>query len=145
MKCLIQRVKCAEVAVKKETIAQIKAGILIFLAVEKDDTVEQAEKLAQKIIQLRIFNDQNNKPNLNIIQTQNSILVVSQFTLAGSTKKGNRPSFVGAEHPEKAIKIYDHFCAFIQSNVTDTQKGMFGAHMDVHLINDGPYTLWLEA
>ncbi|MCR5266203.1 MAG: D-tyrosyl-tRNA(Tyr) deacylase [Cyanobacteria bacterium RUI128] len=144
MKGLIQRVKRASVTIDGELYSEIKHGILILLGVEKGDEKENAEKLADKICKLRIFEDENDKMNLSVQDVQGEILVVSQFTLAGDCKKGTRPSFDKAELPQKANELYEYFTNLIREKNITTKTGVFGAMMDVELINDGPVTFMLE-
>ena len=144
MKALIQRVKKASVTVNGERISEIGAGLLVFLGVQKDDTEANAEKLADKISRLRIFEDENDKMNLSVLDTKGEILVVSQFTLCADCKKGTRPSFDSAAHPEIAENLYEYFTTQLKSLNIPCQTGKFRAMMDVELINDGPVTLWVE-
>lgn len=144
MKALIQRVKRASVTVEGECISKIDKGLLIFLGVEKSDENQNAEKLAEKISKLRIFEDENDKMNLSVKDVQGEILVVSQFTLCGNCKKGTRPSFDNASHPDKAVILYEYFVNCIKQTGLTVQTGKFRAMMDVELTNDGPVTFWLE-
>ena len=144
MKGLIQRVKKASVRIDSQLYSQINKGILIFLGVEKGDEKSNADKLAEKLVKLRIFEDENEKMNKSVQDINGSILVVSQFTLAGDCKKGTRPSFDKAELPQKANELYEYFISKLKSMNIPTQTGSFGAMMDVELINDGPVTFMLE-
>ncbi len=144
MKVLIQRVKRASVTIADEKISQIGTGILVFLGVEKGDTTENADKLADKLIKLRIFEDENEKMNLSLLDVKGEMLVVSQFTLCGDCAKGTRPSFDKAELPQRANELYEYFVSRIKAAEIKTQTGKFGAMMDVELINDGPVTFMLE-
>lgn len=144
MKGLIQRVKKASVRIDSQLYSQINEGILIFLGVEKGDEKSNADKLAEKLVKLRIFEDENDKMNKSVQDINGSILVVSQFTLAGDCKKGTRPSFDKAELPQKANELYEYFISKLKSMNIPTQTGSFGAMMDVELINDGPVTFMLE-
>lgn len=144
MKGLIQRVKRASVTINGELYSEINNGILILLGVEKGDTEENAQKLADKICKLRVFEDENEKMNLSVQDIEGEILVVSQFTLAGDCKKGTRPSFDKAELPQKANELYEYFCKLIREKNIPVKTGVFGAMMDVELINDGPVTFMLE-
>ena len=144
MKGLIQRVKKASVRIDSQLNSQINEGILIFLGVEKGDEKSNADKLAEKLVKLRIFEDENEKMNKSVQDINGSILVVSQFTLAGDCKKGTRPSFDKAELPQKANELYEYFISKLKSMNIPTQTGSFGAMMDVELINDGPVTFMLE-
>ena len=143
MKALIQRVKHAKVEVSDEVTGQIDQGILILLGVEKTDTPELADKLLQKILKYRIFNDEDGKMNLNVNQVGGSLLVVSQFTLVADTQKGTRPGFSKGAPPQLGEELYDYFCEQSKKEI-NTQTGRFGADMQVSLLNDGPVTFWLE-
>ena len=141
---LIQRVKQAKVVVADETTGEINQGLLIFLGVERDDGIEKMQKLANKIINYRVFNDDNGKMNLNVSQVGGKLLVVSQFTLAADTGRGLRPSFSGAATPEQAKTLYDAFVVYCRELGVETHTGRFGADMQVSLINDGPVTFNLQ-
>ncbi len=144
MKGLIQRVKNASVTIDGQLYSEIKQGILILLGVEKGDSEENADKLADKLSKLRIFEDENEKMNLSIQDINGEILVVSQFTLAGDCKKGTRPSFDKAELPQRANELYEYFVEQIKLKNIPVKTGVFGAMMEVELINDGPVTFMLE-
>ena len=144
MKALIQRVKKASVTIEGEIYSKIGTGLLIFLGVEKGDSIENADKLAQKIINLRIFEDENAKMNLSIKDIKGEMLVVSQFTLCGNCKKGTRPSFDKAELPSKANELYEYFAGLISQLKIPVKTGKFGAMMEVSLVNDGPVTFMVE-
>lgn len=144
MKALIQRVKSASVTIDGELYSKIGKGLLVFLGVEKGDTVENCEKLSQKVLNLRIFEDENDKMNLSVNDVKGEVLVVSQFTLCGDCKKGTRPSFDKAAHPDIAVKLYEDFVEKIRSSGLKTETGKFRAMMDVELINDGPVTFMVE-
>ena len=144
MKALIQRVKKASVSIDGQLYSQIGAGMLVFLGVTKDDTPQNSEKLVQKLLNLRIFEDENEKMNLSIKDVKGEILVVSQFTLCADCKKGTRPSFDGAAAPENAAVLYEDFVNCISSSGTNVKTGKFRAMMEVSLINDGPVTFLVE-
>ncbi len=144
MKGLIQRVKRASVTIDGELYSKIGHGILVLLGVEKGDSEENAEKLADKISKLRIFEDENEKMNLSVQDINGEILVVSQFTLAGDCKKGTRPSFDKAELPQRANELYEYFTELVKQKNIPTKTGVFGAMMEVELINDGPVTFMVE-
>lgn len=144
MKGLIQRVKNASVTIDEKLYSKIGAGILVFLGVEKGDSEANADKLAEKLVKLRIFEDENGKMNKSIQDIGGEILVVSQFTLAGDCKKGTRPSFDKAELPQRANELYEYFVLKVKELGVPTQTGSFGAMMNVELINDGPVTFMLE-
>lgn len=141
---LIQRVSQASVDVDNQQISAIGKGILLLLGVEKEDSAEQVEKLAQKICQYRMFSDEDGKMNLNVQQVGGSVLVVSQFTLVADTKKGNRPGFSRGASPEHGEKIYQNVIAALQGKGVDVHTGQFGADMQVSLVNDGPVTFQFQ-
>ncbi len=144
MKALIQRVKNASVTIDNELYSKINAGLLIFLGVTKEDSVENSERLAQKLLNLRIFEDENEKMNLSVTDVKGEILVVSQFTLCADCRKGTRPSFDNAAPPEKAEILYKDFVERMTGSGLTVKTGKFRAMMDVALVNDGPVTLWVE-
>lgn len=144
MKALIQRVKKASVTIEGSLYSSINEGLLVFLGVEKDDECLNAEKLSEKILKLRIFEDETGKMNKSLLDVQGEILVVSQFTLCGDCKKGTRPSFDKSAKPEIAIKLYEYFVECVRKYGLKTETGKFQAMMDVELINDGPVTFWVE-
>ena len=141
---LIQRVSSAKVDVSNNTISHIEQGILLLLGIEKEDNQEKADKLLQRVLNYRIFEDDTGRMNLSLNDIKGDLLVVSQFTLAADTKKGLRPSFSSAASPEIAKTLYDYF--LIQAKQTDLliQSGEFGADMQVSLVNDGPVTFCLQ-
>lgn len=144
MKALIQRVKRASVSIDGELYSSIKAGILVFLGVEKCDNNENADWLAEKILKLRIFEDENGKMNKSLVDIDGEILVVSQFTLCGNCMKGTRPSFDNAMEPQRANELYEYFVSVLKNNGMSAKTGKFAAMMDVELINDGPVTFMIE-
>ncbi|MBR1680298.1 D-tyrosyl-tRNA(Tyr) deacylase [bacterium] len=144
MKCLIQRVKRASVTINEKLYSKIDTGILALLGVEKGDTSENALKLAEKVINLRIFEDENGKMNKSLKDINGEMLIVSQFTLCGDCKKGTRPSFDNAEKPEIANSLYEEFVTIVKNAEIRVGTGKFGAMMDVKLVNDGPVTFLLE-
>lgn len=144
MKALIQRVKQASVTIDGELYSSINNGMLVLLGVMKDDTIENAQKLAQKLVGLRIFEDEQGKMNKSILDTNGEMLVVSQFTLCGDCKKGTRPSFDKSAPPEIAQKLYEDFVNIVKKEIPIVKTGEFRAMMDVALINDGPVTFMVE-
>ncbi len=144
MKALIQRVKRASVTINSELYSQIGYGMLVFLGVEKGDTEENALKLAEKLGNLRIFEDENEKMNKSVKDINGEMLIVSQFTLCGDCKKGTRPSFDKSAPPDIAEELYLKFIEYIKNQNIKTQTGKFRAMMDVELINDGPVTFLVE-
>ena len=144
MRALIQRVTSASVKIDGEIVGKIGKGFLIFLGVYEEDTEEKIEKLTKKIVNLRIFNDENDKMNLSIKDVKGEILLISQFTLCADTRKGNRPSFVSAKNPKDANVIYEKTIESIRNEGIIVEKGIFGADMKVELLNDGPVTILLD-
>lgn len=144
MKALIQRVKEASVTINSEVYSAISSGLLVFLGVEKGDSGENAEKLAQKLVSLRIFEDEQGKMNKSLMDIQGEMLVVSQFTLCGDCKKGTRPSFDKSAPPEIAEPLYETFVKKVKALNVPVKTGKFRAMMEVKLINDGPVTFMVE-
>ena len=144
MKVLIQRVKKASVTIDDKLFSEIGKGLLIFVGVTKEDTIENAKKLAKKISTLRIFEDENDKMNLSLQDVKGEALIVSQFTLCGDCKKGTRPSFDNAASPNIANKLYELFISELKQYNIPCKTGKFQAMMDVLLINDGPVTFLVE-
>ena len=145
MKVLIQRVKRASVTIEGNLYSSVNNGILALVGIEKGDTSEQVEKLARKVANLRIFPDENDKMNLSIIDIKGEMLIVSQFTLCGDCKKGTRPSFDKSALPDIANALYEEFVLKVKEQGIKVGTGVFGAMMDIELINDGPVTFMLEA
>ncbi|MBR1424409.1 D-tyrosyl-tRNA(Tyr) deacylase [bacterium] len=144
MKALIQRVKHASVTINGELYSKIEKGLLVFLGVQKGDTESNADKLADKLLHLRIFEDENNKMNKSLTDVSGEMLVVSQFTLCGNCEKGTRPSFDSAELPQRANELYEYFISVIKKAAQPVETGVFGAMMDIELVNDGPVTFMVE-
>lgn len=146
MRVLIQRSRQASVTIDGEVVGAIEQGLVVLAGIEHADTVEDADWLAGKIVAMRIFGDDEGKMNLSVRDIGGGILVVSQFTLHASTKKGNRPGFTGAARPETAIPLYEHFLAGLERELGKAPaRGVFGADMKVALINDGPVTIWMDS
>ena len=144
MRALIQRVSQANVKIDEKIISEIKQGLLVLVCAMADDTENEAEQMASKISKIRIFNDENGKMNKSIKDINGEALVVSQFTLAADTSRGNRPGFSYAAHPEKGEKLYEYFTTKLQNMDINCKMGVFGGDMEVSLINDGPTTIWLD-
>ncbi|MDN5303957.1 MAG: D-aminoacyl-tRNA deacylase [Fusobacteriaceae bacterium] len=144
MKVVLQKVKTANVKVNNEVVGEISKGILVFLGINNNDTEKEADWLINKIIKLRIFEDENNKMNKSLIDINGEILIISQFTLYGDCRKGLRPSFTEAAPPEKAKKLYNYFVNKMKETGIKIETGIFQEHMDVSLINDGPVTMIIE-
>jgi D-tyrosyl-tRNA(Tyr) deacylase len=144
MRAVIQRVTHASVTVDNSTVGKIDKGFLILLGAGQGDTQQDAKKLADKILGLRIFSDENDKINLSLKDVDGEVLIVSQFTLYADCRKGNRPSFVNACEPNEANRLYEYFVSLFDGKVKSVQKGQFGADMKVELLNDGPFTIVLN-
>lgn len=144
MKAVIQRVERASVQVEDAVIGSIGHGYLILLGVADGDDKATAERIARKMLALRIFADEQGKTNLSIRDVQGSLLIVSQFTLCADVKHGNRPSFTGAAAPAQAKELYEYFIQLCKQEIPVVQHGSFGADMKVELVNDGPFTIILE-
>lgn len=146
MKIVIQRVSEAAVSINKEQYASIQLGLVVLVGIEQEDEKEDADWLVSKLVQLRIFSDNEGKMNESILDIAGELLIISQFTLHAATKKGNRPSFIAAARPEKAIPLYEYFIAQANKQLTGKVKtGIFGADMKVSLVNDGPVTIIIDS
>lgn len=144
MKLVIQRVSNAKVEVDNKVVGKIGKGFLVLFGAGQGDTEKQADSLAEKLCNLRVFKDENNKMNLSIKDINGELLIVSQFTLYADCKKGNRPSFVNAAPPDEANNLYKYFLSRCRKYVRTVEEGIFGAYMQVSLLNDGPVTIILE-
>ncbi|NNF78236.1 MAG: D-tyrosyl-tRNA(Tyr) deacylase [Rhizobiales bacterium] len=144
MRCLIQRVSRADVKVDGETIGEIGQGLLILVCAVQGDEDAQAVQLAKKVTSLRIFADENGKMNRSLLDIGGQALIVSQFTLAADTSRGNRPGFSSAAPPDLGNQLYERFADLVAEHGATVAKGQFGADMKVSLTNDGPVTIWLE-
>ena len=145
MRAVIQRVSKASVTIDNKIYSQIKNGLLVLVGIEDADTAEDGEWLSGKIVNLRVFNDDNGVMNVSVKDINGDILVVSQFTLHASTKKGNRPSYIKASNPEFAIPMYEKFIQQLSNDLGKTVgTGVFGADMKVELLNDGPVTIFID-
>ena len=145
MRAVVQRVKEAKVEIEGEIVGEISRGLLIFLGVGENDTEKECEYMANKIINLRIFPDENDLMNLSLLDIKGSALVVSQFTLWGDCRKGRRPSIIEAARPEKAKELYEHFISLLKDKNVSVDTGKFQEMMDVHLVNDGPVTILIDS
>jgi D-aminoacyl-tRNA deacylase len=146
MKVVIQRVSAAQVEVNQQVVGEITQGLLILIGIETEDTPEDADWLANKIIQMRIFNDENGVMNVSVKDIDGNILLISQFTLHASTKKGNRPSYIKAAKPEIAVPLYEYMIQKMSFDLGQPiQTGQFGADMKVSLLNDGPVTIVMDS
>lgn len=145
MKAVIQRVSKANVKVGGETVGEISNGLLLLIGIEEDDEKTDADWLAQKILNLRIFGDEEGKLNLSLLDIFGEILCISQFTLIADYKKGNRPSFIKAAKPVKAISLFEYFKTEISKSNLKVKSGIFGADMKVSLLNDGPVTIVMDS
>lgn len=145
MKVVVQRSKAAQVTVDGTVVGKINKGYVLLVGITHEDKEEDAEYLAEKIVHLRIFEDENEKMNLSLLDVGGEILSVSQFTLYGDCRKGRRPNFMEAAKPEYAKKIYEQFNSFLRAKGIKVETGKFGAMMDVQLTNDGPVTLIVES
>lgn len=144
MKIVVQRVRYASCTVENNLTGKISNGYLLLVGFKKGDSVELLPKAANKVLNLRIFEDENGKMNLNIKQVFGKILSISQFTLYADTTSGNRPSFTEALDPQEALKLYKRFNEILRDNGIQVEEGIFGAHMDIALLNEGPVTILLE-
>ena len=145
MKIVLQRVKEARVEVEGKTVGRVGRGVCLLVGVERNDGETDAEYLAKKIVELRIFPDAEGKMNLSLADVGGEVLAVSQFTLAASVRKGRRPSFDGAEEPARAAELFEYFVGALEALGVSVETGVFQALMDVHILNDGPVTFVLES
>lgn len=146
MRVLIQRVTEASVTIDEAEQSRISHGMLVLVGIENDDNDDDIEYLCKKIINLRIFDDENGVMNESVLQTKGELMVISQFTLHANTRKGNRPSYIKAAKPDIAIPIYERFCKQLETQSgIELKTGVFGADMKVSLINDGPVTIWIDS
>lgn len=146
MRVVIQRVSQASVTVNENKCAQIDKGLLVLVGIEANDGLDDIEWLTGKIVQLRIFNDSDGVMNLSVLDVEGEIIAVSQFTLFAKTKKGNRPSYIGAAKPEISIPLYERFVRVLSDKLgREVETGIFGEHMGVSLVNDGPVTILIDS
>ncbi len=144
MRAVLQRVSSASVEVEGATVGSCGPGFLVLLGIAPTDTVSEAERLWNKIVRLRVFDDEDGKMNRSLADVGGEVLVVSQFTLFADCRRGNRPSFTDAARPDVAVPLYEHFCKLAAHDVPHVGRGVFGAEMQVSLVNDGPITIWLD-
>ncbi len=142
---LLQRVTEAEVRVAGASVAVISAGLLVLVGVERDDTEAAAERLLERIVTYRVFSDDSGRMNVDLLERRGGLLLVPQFTLAAETAKGRRPGFSSAASPERGKLLFEHLVARARQKLETVETGVFGANMQVHLVNDGPVTFWLQA
>ena len=141
MKLVVQRVKETRLEVDGQVVSEIEKGLAIYVGVAVGDTEKEADRLAEKVVKLRVFEDENDKMNLSVTDVSGEILAISQFTLLADVSHGNRPGFSGAERPEKANDLYEYFCRKVSSLGVTVKKGVFGADMHIYQHNDGPVTI----
>lgn len=144
MRAVIQRVSSARVLVDGLVVGQIERGFLVLVGITHSDGEVEARTLARKIVGLRVFEDDDGKMNLNLADIGGAVLVVSQFTLYGDVRKGRRPSFIDAARPEQAEPLYQRFCQLLAAEGAAVAQGVFQAHMQIELVNDGPVTIWMD-
>ena len=144
MRCLLQRVTSATVSVAEQPVGQTGPGLMILACAMEGDSEANVEAMARKVVNLRIFRDEAGKTNRSILDTGGSALIVSQFTLAADTSRGNRPGFSAAAAPEEGERLFNLFCQRVAEHSISVESGQFGAEMRVQLTNDGPFTIWLE-
>ena len=144
MKIVVQRVKEANVKVQGKVVGSINKGFMVLVGITHSDSEENSDYSSKKLCKLRVFEDENEKMNLSLKDVGGSLLLISQFTLYANAMEGNRPSFIEAAKPEKANKLYEYFCKKCIEEGIEVKKGIFGAHMEVSLINDGPVTIIIE-
>ena len=145
MKFVIQRVSQAEVVVEEQSVCKIDQGLMVLVSICNSDTKEIADKLINKLIHLRIFEDENGKSNLSVQDIHGNLLIISQFTLYADCRKGNRPSYTNAGNPDLANELYEYIIAQCQKEFPNVQHGIFGAYMKVSLLNDGPFTIIFDS
>ncbi len=145
MRIVIQRVKKAKITINQSIEREIEQGLLVLLGIEEADEKEDADWLLKKILHLRIFDDENGIMNVSLMDIKGNLMIVSQFTLHANTKKGNRPSYIRAAKPEKAVPLYDYFLQQARESIPQTKSGEFGAYMNIALENDGPVTIIIDS
>ena len=145
MRLLLQRVTRAEVRVEGRAVGRIGEGLVVLVGVGADDTAAVSETMARRVAELRLFRDEAGRTNRSLLEVGGSVLAVSQFTLLADTRKGRRPSFLAAAPPEKGERLYEAFAQAVERLGVPTERGVFGAQMEVELVNDGPMTIWLDS
>lgn len=145
MIAVLQRVKRASCVVDEKTVGECSRGLCVLLGVGRGDTEEDARALAQKLVELRIFRDENDKMNLSLKDISGELLVVSNFTLLAAYKKGRRPDFFGAAPPDEAERLYEYFCSLCKKEISRVEKGIFGADMELTIVNEGPVTIVMDS
>jgi D-tyrosyl-tRNA(Tyr) deacylase len=145
MIAVLQRVKRASVDVEGETVGKCTHGLCVLLGVAREDTEEDAEALVRKLVELRIFCDENDKMNLSLKDINGELLVVSNFTLLAAYRKGRRPDFFGAAAPNEANRLYEYFCSLCENEISHVGRGIFGAEMELTIVNDGPVTIVMDS
>jgi len=145
MKFVIQRVSEGSVSVDGEIVGAIDNGFVVFVGISDEDTIQIADKMVQKLLHLRIFTDENDKINLDLSTVNGSLLLISQFTLYADCKKGNRPNFIQAGSPQMANELYEYIISKCKEEIPNVQQGVFGASMQVKLVNEGPFTIVLDS
>ena len=145
MIAVLQRVKRASVDVEGQTVGKCAHGLCVLLGVAKEDTEEDAEALVKKLVELRIFCDENDKMNLSVKDVDGELLVISNFTLIAAYRKGRRPDFFGAAAPNEANRLYEYFCSLCESEISHVGRGIFGADMELTIVNDGPVTIVMDS
>ncbi|MCH5259635.1 MAG: D-tyrosyl-tRNA(Tyr) deacylase [Lachnospiraceae bacterium] len=145
MRFLIQRVNSASVVIDGKTVGSINRGFCVFVGISNTDTEQIADKMIRKLINLRIFSDEDGKTNLNLASVEGEMLIISQFTLYADCRHGNRPSFLDAGKPGPSNELYEYIIAKCKESVSRVEHGEFGADMKVSLVNDGPFTIWLDS
>jgi len=145
MIAVVQRVKRASVSVENETVGSCEGGLCVLLGVSREDSEADAEALAEKIVNLRIFTDEAGKMNLSLLDVSGEMLVISNFTLLASYRKGKRPDYINAAPPERANELYEYFTSLCRRSVSRVEQGSFGAHMEVNIVGDGPVTISMDS
>ena len=144
MRCLLQRVSKASVTVDGKVHGKIGPGLVVLVCTMRGDTCNKASHMSGKVVRMRIFRDDDGRMNRSVVDVAGEVMVISQFTLAGNVSRGNRPSFIDAAPPGEAIPVYEHFISQLREHGLEVTTGVFGAEMEIALVNDGPVTIWVE-